>query len=248
MHVGHLRSTIIGDALVRVLTHLGGTVVRQNHIGDWGTQFGMLIEYLFATRRAVPPAPTGGHLAAGRRCTAPRGRRSRPTRRSPTGRGGGWSRCRRGTRRRWPRGATSSTSRRGTSPTCTTGSACSWNRRRRGRRELLQPDAGRRSPRTCSRPGVATVERRRGVRLLRRRARPGRRARAADRAQERRRLRVRGHRPRRGAAPGHRPARRPGAVRRRRAAGAALPDGLRHRAAGRLDPGRRDGRRTCRSG
>jgi arginyl-tRNA synthetase len=44
MHVGHLRSTIIGDALARILTHLGGTVVRQNHIGDWGTQFGMLIE------------------------------------------------------------------------------------------------------------------------------------------------------------------------------------------------------------
>jgi arginyl-tRNA synthetase len=45
MHVGHLRSTNIGDALVRVLEHLGGTVVRQNHIGDWGTQFGMLIQY-----------------------------------------------------------------------------------------------------------------------------------------------------------------------------------------------------------
>jgi arginyl-tRNA synthetase len=46
MHVGHLRSTIIGDALARVVTHLGGTVVRQNHIGDWGTQYGMLIQYL----------------------------------------------------------------------------------------------------------------------------------------------------------------------------------------------------------
>ncbi|GAB3860328.1 arginine--tRNA ligase [Dactylosporangium cerinum] len=46
MHVGHLRSTIIGDALARVLGHLGGTVVRQNHIGDWGTQYGMLIQYL----------------------------------------------------------------------------------------------------------------------------------------------------------------------------------------------------------
>ena len=45
MHVGHLRSTIIGDALVRILEHLGGTVVRRNHIGDWGTQFGMLIQY-----------------------------------------------------------------------------------------------------------------------------------------------------------------------------------------------------------
>ncbi len=46
MHVGHLRSTIIGDAVVRVLEHLGHTVVRQNHVGDWGTQFGMLLAYL----------------------------------------------------------------------------------------------------------------------------------------------------------------------------------------------------------
>jgi arginyl-tRNA synthetase len=46
MHVGHLRSTVIGDALARVLSHLGGTVVAQNHIGDWGTQFGMLIQHL----------------------------------------------------------------------------------------------------------------------------------------------------------------------------------------------------------
>jgi arginyl-tRNA synthetase len=46
MHVGHLRSTIIGDALVRVLAFLGHDVVRQNHVGDWGTPFGMLIEHL----------------------------------------------------------------------------------------------------------------------------------------------------------------------------------------------------------
>ncbi|MGW8566790.1 arginine--tRNA ligase [Isoptericola sp. NPDC055881] len=46
MHVGHLRSSVIGDALVRVLDHLGSDVTRQNHIGDWGTQFGMLIQYL----------------------------------------------------------------------------------------------------------------------------------------------------------------------------------------------------------
>jgi arginyl-tRNA synthetase len=46
MHVGHLRTTIIGDCLARVLGHLGGDVVRQNHLGDWGTQFGMLIQYL----------------------------------------------------------------------------------------------------------------------------------------------------------------------------------------------------------
>ncbi|MEM8782677.1 MAG: arginine--tRNA ligase [Planctomycetota bacterium] len=46
MHVGHLRSTIIGDALVRVLGALGNRVTRHNHIGDWGTQFGMLLEHL----------------------------------------------------------------------------------------------------------------------------------------------------------------------------------------------------------
>lgn len=46
MHVGHLRSTIIGDALARVLEAEGHRVVRQNHLGDWGTPFGMLIEHL----------------------------------------------------------------------------------------------------------------------------------------------------------------------------------------------------------
>lgn len=46
MHVGHLRSTVIGDALVRALEFVGHTVVRENHIGDWGTPFGMLIEHL----------------------------------------------------------------------------------------------------------------------------------------------------------------------------------------------------------
>lgn len=46
MHVGHLRTTVVGDALARLLEHLGHTVVRQNHIGDWGTPFGMLIEHL----------------------------------------------------------------------------------------------------------------------------------------------------------------------------------------------------------
>ena len=46
MHVGHLRSTVIGDALVRMLMYVGNTVVRENHVGDWGTPFGMLIEHL----------------------------------------------------------------------------------------------------------------------------------------------------------------------------------------------------------
>ena len=46
MHVGHLRGTVIGDCLSRVLERLGHEVIRQNHVGDWGTQFGMLIAYM----------------------------------------------------------------------------------------------------------------------------------------------------------------------------------------------------------
>ena len=46
MHVGHLRSTIIGDTIANLLSFLGDEVIRQNHIGDWGTQFGMLVAYL----------------------------------------------------------------------------------------------------------------------------------------------------------------------------------------------------------
>ena len=46
MHVGHLRTTIIGDSIARVLTQLGHKVIRQNHVGDWGTQFGMLLTYM----------------------------------------------------------------------------------------------------------------------------------------------------------------------------------------------------------
>ena len=53
MHVGHLRSTIIGDCLARVLEFRGYEVIRLNHVGDWGTQFGMLITYL---REVYPDA------------------------------------------------------------------------------------------------------------------------------------------------------------------------------------------------
>lgn len=55
MHVGHLRSTIIGDAIARILEFRGHEVLRLNHVGDWGTQFGMLIAYL---REAYPAALT----------------------------------------------------------------------------------------------------------------------------------------------------------------------------------------------
>jgi len=50
MHVGHLRSTVIGDCLARLLGFLGHQVVRQNHVGDWGTPFGMLVEHLVDLR------------------------------------------------------------------------------------------------------------------------------------------------------------------------------------------------------
>merc|ERR1740133_822849 len=46
MHVGHLRSTILGDSIANMLEFIGHEVVRLNHVGDWGTQFGMLLEYL----------------------------------------------------------------------------------------------------------------------------------------------------------------------------------------------------------
>jgi arginyl-tRNA synthetase len=46
MHVGHLRTTIVGDTLARTHEHLGNSVIRQNHLGDWGTPFGMLLEHL----------------------------------------------------------------------------------------------------------------------------------------------------------------------------------------------------------
>jgi arginyl-tRNA synthetase len=63
MHVGHLRSTIIGDCIARVLEFLGHDVLRLNHVGDWGTQFGMLITHL---RSAYPEAlKTKNALALG---------------------------------------------------------------------------------------------------------------------------------------------------------------------------------------
>ena len=56
MHVGHLRSTIIGDSIARVLEFRGYQVIRQNHMGDWGTQFGMLIAELESIEEAADMA------------------------------------------------------------------------------------------------------------------------------------------------------------------------------------------------
>ena len=52
MHVGHLRGTIIGDSIVRILEKEGHEVIRQNHVGDWGTQFGMLISFMQEIKRS----------------------------------------------------------------------------------------------------------------------------------------------------------------------------------------------------
>ena len=60
MHVGHLRSTVIGDALARTLEALDHRVIRQNHVGDWGTQFGMLIEHLAENGDAGGAGAAGG--------------------------------------------------------------------------------------------------------------------------------------------------------------------------------------------
>lgn len=63
MHVGHLRTTIIGDVFARVLDFFGHTVIRQNHVGDWGTQFGMLITWY--SEHGIPtPETTHDVLAA----------------------------------------------------------------------------------------------------------------------------------------------------------------------------------------
>lgn len=61
MHVGHLRSTIIGDSIARILEFLGHDVLRLNHLGDWGTQFGMLITHL---KQAYPEALTTANALA----------------------------------------------------------------------------------------------------------------------------------------------------------------------------------------
>ncbi len=57
MHVGHLRSTVIGDAVARVLEFAGHEVIRENHVGDWGTQFGMLVAYLRRENPAIADHP-----------------------------------------------------------------------------------------------------------------------------------------------------------------------------------------------
>ncbi|WDE97786.1 arginine--tRNA ligase [Lentisphaera profundi] len=63
MHVGHLRSTIIGDSIARFMEFEGHDVLRMNHVGDWGTQFGMLIQYIRETRPGALDNPESFEIA-----------------------------------------------------------------------------------------------------------------------------------------------------------------------------------------
>lgn len=63
MHVGHLRSTVIGDCIARVLEFEGHDVIRENHVGDWGTQFGMLVAHLRRIRPEVVDRPDALEIA-----------------------------------------------------------------------------------------------------------------------------------------------------------------------------------------
>ncbi len=63
MHVGHLRSTVIGDCVARVLEFAGHNVVRENHVGDWGTQFGMLVAYLRRIKLDIIARPDSIEIA-----------------------------------------------------------------------------------------------------------------------------------------------------------------------------------------
>ena len=120
MHVGHLRTTVVGDAMVRILEHLGHEVIRAAHLGDWGTQFGMLIEHLLDVGEEA--RQSSSRPARSPPSTRRRGPSSTPTRPSRTGRGAGWSRCRAGTRRRCGCGRCSSTTPSSTTTRSTGGS------------------------------------------------------------------------------------------------------------------------------
>lgn len=65
VHVGHLRSTIIGHTLANVLEFAGHEVIRLNHVGDWGTQFGMLVEHLRDEYPAALKKETAGNVELG---------------------------------------------------------------------------------------------------------------------------------------------------------------------------------------
>ncbi len=107
MHVGHLRSTVIGDSLVRLLDFVGHDVARENHIGDWGTPFGMLIEHIIDlgedARRGRSSRSATSTVSTNRPAPS-----STPTLSLPIGPGNGSCCCRAATPRRFGCGSCSS--------------------------------------------------------------------------------------------------------------------------------------------
>ena len=244
MHVGHLRTTIIGDALARILDFAGHEVIRDNHLGDWGTQFGMLIEHLLDV----------GEDSAEAALLHDRPERVLPGRAEQV-------RRRPGVHRAGPAAGGAAAGRRpGDAPAVAApgrpvpglpapdlpAAAGDADRRGHPRRELLQRHAGR-GLRRAGGQRRRGDQRRRAVRLPARVHRTQRRAAAADHQEERRRLQLRHHGPGHDPVPDSGPARGPGHLRGGLGPGAALPDGVRGGPAGGLDPGRARGSSTPRS-
>jgi hypothetical protein len=131
MHAGHLRSTILGDAIVRLLRFAGHQVIPQNHLGDWGTPFGMLVEQLIEEGgRGPASAPSPTSTPSTRRP----GPASSPILSSPSGPAAGWWPCRPATRRRWRSGESWSGNRCASWRTCTASSVYCCAPRTSGRR------------------------------------------------------------------------------------------------------------------
>jgi arginyl-tRNA synthetase len=120
MHVGHLRTTIVGDAIARVLEFAGHRVIRDNHVGDWGTPFGMLIEHLLdvgvdsAEAGLLTTDPNAFYQAARRKFDSDPAFTERARSRLVL--------LQAGTRTRWPSGSGWSTSPAATCTRCTRGS------------------------------------------------------------------------------------------------------------------------------
>ena len=234
MHVGHLRTTIVGDAIARVLEFAGHRVIRDNHVGDWGTPFGMLIEHLLdvgedsAEAALLTTDPNAFYQAARRKFdTRPGVHRAGPEPAGPAaGRGPGHAGHLAAAGRHLPRVPAPGVRTAPGEP----------DRRRHPRRELLQRHARGHGGRARG-AGHRGHERGRAVRVPAGFHRPRGAAAAAHHPQERRRLQLRHDRPGRGPLPGGQAQRRPVRLRGRLRAGPALPDGLRGGPGGRLDTG-----------
>ena len=201
MHVGHLRTTIVGDALARILEFAGQEVIRDNHLGDWGTPFGMLIEHLLdvgedsADADQLRSNPNAFYQAARRKFDSDPEFAERARQRVVLLQGGDA-----GTLQLWQRLVNMSLDYlhriyRQLGVTLTDADI-------RGG-ELLQRPAGRGVRRTGGERGRGH-QRWRAVRVPARIHRTGRRPAATDAPQARRRLRLRHHRP------GHHPLPAPG--------------------------------------